>query len=163
MLLCHVKDDKLCLNISLFFKVKTALYIKYNFRISISKDRSPINTLYCDLVTNNRSSENKCNSTAPHPSSSYCLRQWNDTNSLENEQLCVLIDHTTSSTQLVLCVASSHVHQKFAHTTTAREGCFLQGHKYWVGICRTDNQSIWSAALTFWHEVTNYFGRKSAT
>lgn len=34
--------------------------------------------------------------------SSYCLRRRNDTNSWEDEQLRVLIDHTTSSTQLVL-------------------------------------------------------------
>lgn len=31
-----------------------------------------------------------------------CLRQRNDTNGEENEQLCVLIDHRTSSTQLGL-------------------------------------------------------------
>lgn len=59
--------------------------------------RSPINTLDGDL-----GADEMCMNDASHPSGSHCLRQRNDTNSWQKEQLCVLIDHTTSSTQLVL-------------------------------------------------------------
>lgn len=61
------------------------------------RKRSPINTLDGDL-----GADEMCMNDASHPSGSHCLRQWNDTNSWQKEQLCVLIDHTTSSTQLVL-------------------------------------------------------------
>lgn len=59
--------------------------------------RSPINTLDGDL-----GADEMCMNDASHPGASHCLRLRNDTNSWQKEQLCVLIDHTTSSTQLVL-------------------------------------------------------------
>lgn len=117
-----------------------------------------------DSATNNWSSASECRSAAAHPSSSYCLRQPNDANSLENEQLCVLIDHTTSSTRLLLCVASSRVHQEFAHTGAARVPCVLcKVTSSEFGICRTDNQSEVLLQLSVSseqgrHGVTNHFG-----
>lgn len=78
------------------------MYAKYNSSTNVSK-KSPINALDGVLGTEGwRGAKTLCRNNASNPNSSYCLRRRTDINSWENEQLCVLIDHRTSSTQLVL-------------------------------------------------------------
>lgn len=64
-------------------------------------ERSLINALDGDLGADEKP-KRLCKNNASHPHSGCCLRQRNDTSGEENEQLCVLIDHRTSSTQLGL-------------------------------------------------------------
>lgn len=64
-------------------------------------ERSLINALDGDLGADEKL-KRLCKNNASHPHSGCCLRQRNDTSGEENEQLCVLIDHRTSSTQLGL-------------------------------------------------------------
>lgn len=86
-------------------------------------------------------------SNASHPNSSYCLRQQNDTNSCKWTAVRLNWSHYikhAACIDLLGCVVSSCVHQKFATTTTAWEGHSPQGHKYWLKNCRFKNHSLFS-------------------